>query len=64
MSRTYKAVQVTQPGRLEIVGREMIEPALGKLESVSRPVASATLMLLRLKAVFPDSLSRACPAMK
>ena len=31
MSRTYKAVQVTQPGKLEIVEREIIEPAFGQV---------------------------------
>ena len=31
MSRTYEAVQVTQPGKLEIVEREIIEPAFGQV---------------------------------
>jgi len=31
ISRTYKAVQVTQPGKLEIVEREIIEPAFGQV---------------------------------
>src|SRR2546425_5324994 len=31
MSRTYKAVQATQPGKLEIVEREIIEPAFGQV---------------------------------
>jgi len=29
MSRTYKAVQETQPGKLEVVERAIIEPAFG-----------------------------------
>src|SRR5437773_10847474 len=31
MSRTYKAVQATQPGKLEVVERAMIEPAFGQV---------------------------------
>src|SRR5437773_10126546 len=31
MSRTYKAVQATQPGKLEVVERARIEPALGEV---------------------------------
>ena len=31
MSRTYRAVQVTKPGKLEIIEREMIEPAFGQV---------------------------------
>src|SRR6267154_1338760 len=31
MSRTYKAVQVTKPGKLEVVERAMIEPAFGQV---------------------------------
>jgi propanol-preferring alcohol dehydrogenase len=31
MSRTYRAVQVTKPGKLEVVEREMIEPAFGQV---------------------------------
>ena len=31
MSRTYKAVQVTQPGKFEVVERAVIEPAFGKV---------------------------------
>ena len=31
MSRTYRAVQATKPGKLEVVERETIEPALGQV---------------------------------
>jgi D-arabinose 1-dehydrogenase-like Zn-dependent alcohol dehydrogenase len=31
MSRTYKAVQVTKPGKLEVVERAIVEPALGQV---------------------------------
>src|SRR5437867_10870285 len=31
MSRTYKAVQAPQPGRLEVVERAIIEPAFGQV---------------------------------
>src|SRR6267378_3956304 len=31
MSRTYKAVEATQPGKLEVVERAMIEPAFGQV---------------------------------
>ena len=31
MSRTYKAVQATQPGKLEVVERAIIEPAFGQV---------------------------------
>ncbi len=31
MSRTYKAVQVTKPGKLEVVERAIIEPAFGQV---------------------------------
>ena len=31
MSRTYKAVQATQPGKLEVVARAIIEPAFGQV---------------------------------
>jgi propanol-preferring alcohol dehydrogenase len=31
MSRTYRAVQVTQPGKLEVVERAMVEPAFGQV---------------------------------
>ena len=31
MSRTYKAVQATQPGKLEVIERAMIEPAFGQV---------------------------------
>src|SRR6266550_8825820 len=31
MSRTYKAVQATQPGKLEVVERAIIEPAIGQV---------------------------------
>jgi alcohol dehydrogenase, propanol-preferring len=31
MSRTYKAVQVTQPGKLEVVERSIIEPDFGQV---------------------------------
>ena len=31
MSRTYKAVQVTKPGKLELVERAMIDPAFGQV---------------------------------
>ena len=31
MSRTYKAVQATQPGKLEVVERAMIDPAFGQV---------------------------------
>src|SRR5947199_4928648 len=31
MSRTYKAAQATQPGKLEVVERAMIEPAFGQV---------------------------------
>src|SRR3989475_272581 len=31
MSRTYKAVQATQPGKLEVVERAIIEPAVGQV---------------------------------
>src|SRR6266852_1799057 len=31
MSRTYKAVQVTKPGKLEVVERTVIEPAFGQV---------------------------------
>src|SRR5258706_518286 len=31
MSRTYKAVQATQPGKLEVVERTIVEPAFGQV---------------------------------
>src|SRR2546427_3184600 len=31
MSRTYKAVQVTKPGKLEVVERAIVEPAFGQV---------------------------------
>ena len=31
MNRTYKAVQVTQPGKLEVVERAVVEPAFGQV---------------------------------
>lgn len=31
MSRTYKAVQVTQPGKLEVVERAIVEPDFGQV---------------------------------
>jgi hypothetical protein len=31
MSRTYKAVQATQPGKLEVVERSIVEPAFGQV---------------------------------
>jgi hypothetical protein len=31
MSRTYRAVQVTQPGKLEVVERTMVEPSFGQV---------------------------------
>jgi propanol-preferring alcohol dehydrogenase len=31
MSRTYKAVQVTKPGKLEVVERTIVEPAVGQV---------------------------------
>src|SRR5258707_15341097 len=31
MTRTYKAVQVTKPGKLEVVERAMIEPGFGQV---------------------------------
>ena len=31
MSRTYKAVQVTQPGKFEVVERSIIEPDFGQV---------------------------------
>src|SRR5437667_1951335 len=31
MSRTYKAAQATQPGKLEVVERAIIEPSLGQV---------------------------------
>jgi len=31
MNRTYKAVQVTKPGKLEVVERAIVEPALGQV---------------------------------
>ena len=64
MSRTYKAVQVTKPGKLEVVERAIIEPAFGQVRIRVEAVAFATLMPLRWKAVFLDSLTHAFPAMK
>ena len=31
MAKTYRAVQVSQPGRLEVVERELTAPAPGKV---------------------------------
>jgi alcohol dehydrogenase, propanol-preferring len=31
MNRTYKPAQVTQPGKLEVVERTMVEPAFGQV---------------------------------
>src|SRR6202022_1211382 len=31
MSRTYKAVQVTKPGTLELIDRPIVEPAFGQV---------------------------------
>ena len=53
MSRTYKAVQVTKPGILEVVERTVVEPAFGQVRIRVRLVAFATPMLIRLKEAFP-----------
>ena len=63
-STTYRAVQVTAPGRLELVERELVAPSPGKVRIRIEACGVCHTDAFTVEGLAPVSPTRAYPAMK